>query len=115
MEPGEYSFTMYQGATWRRQLTLKIDNAVVDLSSHHARMDIRRISDGVVLLSLSDPSSGIVLDEASPNIVVEITPAQSSLLDFEFADYLLELVSPDGLTVDPLVKGRITLSKETTI
>lgn len=113
-EPAEYDFTVRQGGTWARQMTLAVDDVNVDLTTYSARMKIRSSPGSTVLLSLTS-SSGIVLDEDnSPNITVTITDEQSAALDFVYAVYDLEIESAGGV-VYPLLYGRITLQKEITV
>jgi len=115
MEPQTYNFTIYQGTTWQRLLTYKTAAAVVvNLAAYHARLKIRKTWGGPVLLSLSDAAGGgIVMAAVSPNMTITITVAQTTLLNFEFAVYDLEIESPAGV-VDRLLKGRVTLEKEVT-
>jgi hypothetical protein len=113
--PGTYNFTVYQGNSWGRSMTVKVDGVVVNLSTHSARMSFRPRHGAPVILALTSASGGgIVLAATAPNMVVSITPAQTAAMEFAIAEYELELVSPDGLGVDMYLKGRVTLSLEVT-
>jgi hypothetical protein len=113
MEPGNYDFTVWQGATWYREITYKTTaGVVVNLSAYSARMTIRRVFGSTPLLSLtSSPGGGIVLAATAPNMVVTITDAQTLALTFSSAVYDLVIVAPGG-TVDRILQGRVSLSPE---
>lgn len=115
MEPATYNFTIYQGKTFERQMTLKdAAGKVIDLSDYLARMTIRRTHGSAALLSLTQAAGGgITVAATSPNLTLKITAAQTAALNFEFAIYDLEIESPGG-TVDALLEGRITFHKEVT-
>jgi hypothetical protein len=113
MDPAEYNFSLWQGATWSRQMTLKIDDVASNLAAYSARMKIRSTHGSTVFLSLTD-QSGITMADGDPNITVTITDEQTAALDFVFAIYDLEIESPQGVT-DRLLYGRITLRKEVTV
>jgi hypothetical protein len=117
MEPATYNLTLYQGATWSREMTLKDGSGnVVDLSHYSARMTIRPTPiDSAIVQLTSSAGGGIVLAATSPNIVVTVSARQTAVMSFiSPAYYDLELVSSDGITVDRLLMGRVTLSREVT-
>ena len=117
MIPGDYPFTIYQGATWSRSMTLSIGGVVVDLHDYSARMTIRRTYGAPPILSLtSAPNGGIVLSAASPtpNIYIEISATKTAALSFVTAVGDFELIAPDGVVVDRLFSGVVTLSTEVT-
>ena len=116
MEPATYDgFIIHQGTTFSRLLTLKTDaGVVVNLSSYHARMTIRKTWGGAVILALSDAQAGgITLAATSPNITITLTAAQTAALNFQYAVYDLEIESASG-TVDRLLEGRIAMHREAT-
>ncbi len=96
-------------------MTLKTDaGAVVNLSTYHARMTIRKTWGGTTILALTDvPSGGITLSSTSPNITITLTPVQTAALNFQYAVYDLEIESAGGI-VDRLLEGRIAMHKEVT-
>lgn len=115
MEPATYNFSIYQGATWARQMTYKDGNGnVINLSGYLCRLKIRQTWGGTVLLSLSNGAEGgITVAATSPNITVTLTPTQTDALTFQKAVYDMELESPAGV-VDRLIEGVVTLKKAVT-
>lgn len=116
METGQYDFTIYQGATFYREITYKTSaGAVVDLSSYSARMKIRNNGpEGEEILSLATtPGTGLTVAASSPNITITISSTETAAMDFDQASYDLEIVSPGGV-VDRLLMGVVDLSREAT-
>jgi len=110
MIPGVYNFTIYQGKTWSRQITVRIDGVVVNYSTHSARWTFRNRHDSSSLLTLTSlPGGGLVLAAIAPNIVVTISAALSEALDFTVAVHELIVTSPDGIVIDALLRGQATL------
>ena len=107
MEPATYGIIIYQGATWKRELTLKQDNSPLHLSGYSAQMIIKSGND--VVLDLNSGSGDIVVGDSSPNITITITSTKTALLNFGSATYVLEIAS--GGVVDRLLEGSVTLHK----
>ena len=129
MAAGNYSFTIEQGATTDFEIAYKdSSNNPVDLSGYTAKMQIRpSAGSDIVFLTLSsslDPcGTGLNLsgsNSANPptsgTIGVFISAMSSSQLNFDNAQYDLEIVSGSGdcAVVTRLLKGSVRLSKEIT-
>lgn len=117
VNPGNWDISIYQGATWVAQMTMKDDNdAVVDLSGYTARMMIRKTpSSTTALLTLtSNPGGGIVLGATSPNLTVTITAAQTEALNaVSHAAYDIEIISPAG-EHDYILYGAVAVTRNVT-
>ena len=125
MAAGKYSFTIEQGATTQFQVVYKdVNGDPVNLTSYHARMQIRETKAATAIIcSLSSSrdndgtglnlngSSG-TLPLASGSIGIYISAASSSNFDFDTGVYDLELVS--GSFVTRLMQGTVRLDKEVT-
>jgi len=129
MAAGNYSFTIEQGATTDFEITYKdSSNNPVDLTGYTARMQLRPdagSSEIYLTLSSSLGSCGTGLNLsgsngttplASGSIGVFISAASSSQLNFESAQYDLEIASGSGdcAIVTRLLRGNVKLSKEIT-
>ena len=113
VSPGTYNITLYQGATFTRQLIWKDENdALVDLTSYTARMQIRKKIDGDLLETLTTENGGITLGGAAGTIDLLISATATALIDNN-GIYDLELIT--GSTVTRLVKGSVTLDREVTV
>jgi hypothetical protein len=113
MTPGNYPFEIYQGKTTQRQCTVTISAVIVDYSSHSAVLTLRpRHGSPAIIMLTSAPGGGIVLANVAPNVTFTFTAAQTDALDFTIGVYELNITSPDGLTVDPLLEGRVTFVPE---
>jgi hypothetical protein len=121
----KYSFVIEQGATTEFEVAWQDANSnPIDLSTYHARMQIRSGYGGTLYATLSSSKwpdgTGLNLsgsnNTSSPksgSIGVYISAATSSNFTFSDAVYDLEMVS--GSHVTRLLEGKIKLSKEVTI
>lgn len=129
MAAGNYSFTIEQGATTDFEITYKdSSNNPVDLTGYTARMQLRPdAGSSEIYLTLSSSlgpcGTGLNLSGSngttpltSGSIGVFISAASSSQLNFESAQYDLEIASGSGdcAIVTRLLRGNVKLSKEIT-
>jgi len=112
MEPAAYNFSIYQGATWSRNMTLKTDAGVaVDLSSHTARMPFFLSHDSEPFLELTSAAGGgMVLAATGPNIVVTLTDEQTAAIEYTSAMYYLDIVDASGV-VSRLLEGKVEVHR----
>lgn len=85
--------------------------AAVDLTGASARMDIReKYTDASPLLTLTSPTSGIVITPTTGRIVVTITKAQLAAISAAITElsYDLEVIFADASSW-PFMSGRFTL------
>lgn len=111
---GRYDLTIEQGATFTKTFTWKQSGAAVDLTSYHARMQIRETKDATTaLVDLDDQTKGgIVLGGVAGTIAVTISATATAALSFDTAFYDLEMVL--STVVTRLLEGEVYLSKEVT-
>jgi hypothetical protein len=114
MAAGVYNLTIEQGATFRRQFTLRDQSGnPMNLNGFSARMQIRpEIDDEEILVDLSTDDGGITLGGDEGTIVVYISAEDTEVMDSEGV-YDLELIAPGG-DVDRILKGRVRLDPEVT-
>jgi hypothetical protein len=115
MKPGKYKLTIYQGATLSLPLTWRLSGgAVTDLVGCTARMQVRPTVDSEdVLLSLTTENNGIVLAATAPNLVLQMSAAQTAALTWRAGVYDLEVAFPNGV-VRRLLEGGAAVSPEVT-
>ena len=110
-----YNILIDQGATYTLALSYK-DSAgtAINLSGYTAAMQLRLQYDSpTTVLSLSSPSSGIVITGASGLITVTITAVQTAALDDNTFLYDLEITSPTSVKTR-LIQGVAVVSAEVT-
>lgn len=118
MNPGNYNFTIQQGTKFSRVLTWK-DSAgsLVNLTGYTAEMRIKsEASDPVEVITLSttpdEDGNGITLGGAAGTITLLIKSATTDAMDFNEADYDLDLIDASDEPTR-LLKGTVSLSRET--
>lgn len=88
-------------------------NQPVDLAGFTARMQIRaRLEDATVIKELTTENSGIVINNTTKTIQLNISATDTAAFSFQTAVYSLELVN--GSVVTPFAGGSLTLIKEVT-
>lgn len=114
MSAGIYNIVIEQGATYRRRLVWKINSNPVNLTGYSARLKVRTVPRGMLVLSLTtDVDGGITLGTTDGVIDLALSATQTALLNAGKYGYDLELVSAGG-DVTRLVKGTFTISPEVT-
>lgn len=114
MSAAIYNATIDQGATWNLEVVYKTDAGVpINLTGYTAALQVRQnYYDTTALISLTSPSSGIVITGATGTINITMTAQQTGSLDEGFYVYDLEITS--GATVTRLIQGQFTVSPEVT-
>lgn len=88
-------------------------NTPVDLSNYTARMQIRKkLKDADVLLTLTTENGGIVLNNTTKTITINITATQTAALTFNSAVYDLEFINSGIVT--RFAEGNLLLQQEVT-
>ena len=110
MAAGSYNFTLEQGSTFRRRLTVQENNSALNLTGYSGRMQMRSTHDSdTIILSftviVSNASAGQLTATASATTTASITPG--------IYVYDLEIESSTG-TVTRLMQGNITVTPEVT-
>ena len=108
-----YDLEIFQGGTFTLPLVWQDSTKnPIDITGRGARMQVRSTYDSdTVLLELTDINSKIVLGGAAGTIALKLTAAETSLIDWTFAVYDLELFYDDSGTevVDKIIWGNITV------
>ena len=110
MSAGTYNFIIDQGATFTRQLTVKENNSVMDLTGYSVASKMRSTHDsstvvGTFTCTISNASGGIITVSMSSSITAAIEEA--------IYVYDLEITSGAGI-VTRLLQGQITVNPEVT-
>ncbi len=113
-----YDLEINQGGTFTLTLIWQDSNkTAIDISGRSARMHIRAThSSPVVLVELTSDNNRITLGGATGTILLTLTAEETSLIDWTFAVYDLELFYDDSGTeiVDKIIGGNITVVQEVT-
>lgn len=116
MTPGKLALTMYQGATFKRIIRLTDSTpTAIDLTGATVRMHVRAtISDTATLIELTEANGrATITDAVGGEVTLLISATDTAALSFAKAVYDLEIEYHDG-TVDRVLAGTVTLSKEVT-
>lgn len=88
-------------------------NQPVDLAGFTARMQIRgKLEDTTVIKELTTENGGILINNTTKTISLNISATDTAAFSFQTAVYSLELVN--GAVVTPFAGGTLTLIKEVT-
>ena len=110
MAAGTYNFIVEQGATFNRQLTVKENNSVMDLTGYSVASKMRSTNDtstvaGTFTCTVSNASGGI--------ITVAMTSSVTADIEEGIYVYDLEITSGAGI-VTRLLQGEVTVNPEVT-
>ena len=110
MSAGTYNFILEQGATFNRQLTVKDDGSVMDLTGYSVASKMRSTHDsstvvGTFTCTISNASGGI--------ITVSMPSSTTAAIEEAIYVYDLEITSGAGI-VTRLLQGQITVNPEVT-
>ena len=110
MAAGTYNFIVEQGATFTRQLTVKENNSVMDLTGYSVASKMRSTHDtstvaGTFTCTVSNASGGI--------ITVAMTSSTTADIEEGIYVYDLEITSGAGI-VTRLLQGEVTVNPEVT-
>jgi len=111
---GVYNFTIYQGATFSREITVKDANGdLYDFTNHTARMHIRsEVDSSTTMIELTTENGRITLGGTLGTVDLLIDADNTALLTTDGV-YDLEIINSSG-RVDRLLKGAVTLDLEVT-
>ena len=110
MAAGTYNFVLDQGATFSRQLTVKDNGSVMNLTGYSVASKMRSTHDsstvvGTFTCTVSNASGGI--------ITVAMTSSVTAAIEEGIYVYDLEITSGAGI-VTRLLQGEITVNPEVT-
>lgn len=113
MAAGNLDINVEQGATYSQTLTWRINDALVNLTSYTARMQVREdVTSTSTIISLTE-TAGLTLGGAAGTIVIALSATQTADLVSGNYVYDLELASSGGV-VTRLVQGDFNISPEVT-
>ena len=111
---GIYNITMDQGAQWTLTVVYKDNSGVaINLTGYTARMQVRPKFGADAALTLSSPSSGIVITGATGTLALTATTAQTAAIAGGFYVYDLEIAI--GGVVTRLMQGNVTVRDQVTL
>ena len=110
MEAGTYNFVLDQGATFTRQLTVKDDGTVMNLTGYSVASKMRSTHDsgtvvGTFTCTVSNATGGV--------ITMSMTSTTTGGIEEGIYVYDLEMTSGGG-TVTRLMEGTVTVNPEVT-
>ena len=110
MSAGTYNFILEQGATFNRQLTVKDDGSVMDLTGYSVASKMRSTHDsstvvGTFTCTISNATGGI--------ITMSMTNSTTGAIEEGIYVYDLEMTSGGGV-VTRLMEGTVTVNPEVT-
>lgn len=118
MDPGEYNFTIYQGANDGLTFTMLNDGTPIDLTDYDVKMMIRKNYDSnqpyFIASTLNTPPN-ITVTPSLGQIQVYIYPADTNAIVFKGEEldcvYEIEITSPTGV-ITRVLEGAVTISRE---
>jgi hypothetical protein len=110
MAAGTYNFTLEQGSTFSRVITVQENSAAMDLSGYTARMQMRSTHDSSTV-TLSFTAS--VTDATGGQITLSSSATTTAGIEEGIYVYDLEIESSAG-TVTRLMEGQVTVTPEVT-
>lgn len=115
MTAGVYNFTLEQGVTFRRQVTIyDANNDPVDLTDFTARMQIRpEVESDTVIVYLTSANGGLTLGASAGTIDILINDTETSSVTTDGV-YDIEIISGDTGDVTRVLKGKVRLDPEVT-
>ena len=105
IEPATYDLTLYQGATFEKTWTVKVDNVPVNWTGYTAQFEVKEVSSDTVIFNITPTLGG-----AAGTIAVTITAAASTNTAAGAYSYNLKLTS--GTYVTWLLRGTLTVIGE---
>lgn len=114
MISGIYNFTVDQGATFSRRISItNADGSIFDLTDYSARMQIRRdIAATAVMLELTTDNGLLTVNGSAGTIDIYMPPSSTEQLDRDGV-YDLEIYDPSGSVYRP-IRGAVRVNLEVT-
>lgn len=110
--PANYNITAYQGATYKLNMTYKIDDTPVNLTNYTAAMQVRETpTSSSAVISLTN-GSGITLGGTAGTIAINVPASTMGAASAGFYQYDLELNSAGEVT--RLLQGKFEIVAEVT-
>ena len=110
MSAGTYNFTIEQGTTFSRVLTLQENSSAMNLTGYSVASQMRSTHDSSSIVATF---SGSVTNASSGQITLSLTNSQTSAIEEAIYVYDVEITSGTG-TVTRILEGNITVTPEVT-
>ena len=110
MSAGTYNFTIEQGTTFSRVLTLQENGSAMNLTGYSVASQMRSTHDSSSIVATF---SGSVTNASSGQITLSLTNSQTSAIEEAIYVYDVEITSGTG-TVTRILEGNITVTPEVT-
>ena len=111
MAAGKHNFTLEQGSTFDRQITVQENNTALNLTGYSARMQMRSTHDSS---SIALTFTATIASPASNGIInLSATAGNSTNVEEGMYVYDLEIESSGGV-VTRLMEGKVTVTPEVT-
>jgi hypothetical protein len=108
IQPAIYDMTLYQGATFEKQFTVKTNGTAVNWTGYTGQFEVKSIPDDAVVFDITPTLGG-----AAGTISITITAAASASTPSGPYNYNLRLTS--GTYVTWLLRGTLTVVSETSV
>ena len=86
----------------------------VDMTGYTAKMSVKDVVGGAVLLSLDTTAGSIVIDNTNKSITLLLTPTVTAALLWTKGVYDIEMIAPTGVSY-PLAYGTVTVTDAVTL
>ena len=110
MAAGTYNFTIEQGTTFNRVLTLPENGSAMNLTGYSVASQMRSTHDSSSIVATF---SGSVTNASSGQITLSLTNSQTSAIEEAIYVYDVEITSGAG-SVTRILEGNITVTPEVT-
>jgi hypothetical protein len=110
MSAGTYNFTIEQGTTFSRVLTLQENSSAMNLTGYSVASQMRSTHDSSTVVATF---SGSVTNASSGQITLSLTNSQTSAIEEAIYVYDVEITSGAG-AVTRILEGNITVTPEVT-
>jgi hypothetical protein len=110
MAAGTHNFTLEQGVTFSKIITVKEDGTAMNLTGYSARSQMRATHDST---SIALTFSTTVSNASNGQITIQATDSQTAAVEEGIYVYDVEMESDSG-TVTRLIEGTVTVTPEVT-
>ena len=110
MSAGTYNFTIEQGTTFSRVLTLQENGSAMNLTGYSVASQMRSTHDSSSIVATF---SGSVTNASSGQLTLSLTNSQTSAIDEAIYVYDVEITSGAG-AVTRILEGNIIVTPEVT-
>ena len=110
MSAGTYNFTIEQGTTFSRVLTLQENGSAMNLTGYSVASQMRSTHDSSSIVATF---SGSVTNASSGQLTLSLTNSQTSAIEEAIYVYDVEITSGAG-AVTRILQGTVTVTPEVT-